>query len=245
MKLLFIAQKIFRVVMSCCCKGSNEKVIVPSTHSTVLNTDSTISSPENFNVRDPDVAICILPNIDLSREVCSSPIDVLHSSNLDGILNNCQATSTSDIPFDLSKSVFTLRPKAPRFISFHSSSNIADWEEFRVQIREDTREMLTKETQDILTSALFPPQQITVHQERSARYEAEISSLRSEVSMIQNSSSLPSQSSISGDGFEVHNDISLVPVSRNSIPDVCLDNTSRSTACHPLFHKICIQRKTM
>ena len=97
MKLLFLARKIFRVVMSCCCKGSNEKVIVPSTHCTVLNTDSTISSPENLNVRDPDVAICIRPNIDLSREVCSLPIDVVHSSNLDVILNNCQATSTSDI----------------------------------------------------------------------------------------------------------------------------------------------------
>ena len=197
-----------------------------------MNTDSTISSPENFNVRHPDVSICSRPNIDLSREVFSSPIDVVHRSNLDGILNNCQATSTSDNPFDLSGSVDTLCPKAPRFISFHSSSNIVNWEEFRVQIREDIREMLTKETQDILTSALFPPQQITVLQERSARHEAEISSPRSEVSLIENSSSLPSQTSISGNGFEVHSGISLAPVSRISIPDVCLDNTSLSD-CMP------------
>ena len=228
MKLLLFARKIFRVVLSCCCKGSNENVIVPTTQSTLLNTDSVISSPENFNVRDPDVAICILPDIDLSREVCSSPIDVVHSSNLDGILYNCQATSTTDIPFDLSESVDTLCPKAPRFISFHSSSNIVDWEELRVQIRKDIRETLTKETHDILTSALSLPQQITVLQERSARHEAEISSLRSEVSLIQNRSSLPSQTSISDDGFELHSGISLVPVSRNSIPDVCLDNTSLS-----------------
>ena len=159
MKLIFFARKIFRVVLSCCCKCSNENVIVPTTQSTVLNTDSVISSPENLNVRDPDFAICIRPKIYLSREVCSSPIEVVNSSNLDGILYNCQATSTTDTPFDLSKLVETLCPKAPRLTSFHSSSNIVDWEEFRVQIRKDIRETLTKETHDILTSVLSLPQQ--------------------------------------------------------------------------------------
>ena len=125
MKLLLFARKIFGVVMSCCGKGSKRDVIVVITLNAVI-LDS--------NIRNPEVATSFRPNIDLCREVCVNN-EFIHCSDCNRIINICLATSTTDITSDLSESVDTLCPKAPRFISLDPSSKIVDWEELKKQIR--------------------------------------------------------------------------------------------------------------
>ena len=78
---------------------------------------------EDSNVRDPEVATSFRPNIDLSLEVCLNN-EFIHSSDCNIIIYICRAISTTDIQSDLSESVDTLCPKAPRFISLDSSSNV-------------------------------------------------------------------------------------------------------------------------
>ena len=202
MKLIRICVKILKAIMSC-CKASN--VILPTTLENTQRTQNCALSP-GYNTPDNDtVRGYSLPTIDLVQDTKSSAV-VVDFVNSPGCserdlslspLSKCEhATSTSDIPLDLSISDDSFSTLCPGNVSLKT-----EWISFRQEIRDEIKETLAREVRDSLSLILQEKLtlQITELNDRCDRQDEEISSLRSQSSLYQLGSSLPSATSMPED----------------------------------------------
>ena len=183
-----------------CCKGSN--IILPTTLEDTQRTQNCALTP-GYNTPDNDtVRGYSLPTIDLIQNTKSSAVivDVVNSPGCSerdlrlSPLSKCEhATSTSDIPLDLSISDDLFSILCPGNVS--SKTELI---RFRQEIRDEIKETLAREVRDSLSRILQEKLtlQITELNDRCDRQNEEISSLRSQSSLYQLGSSLPSATSM-------------------------------------------------